>query len=67
MELKPIIEVKNLTFSYPAHQVLKKMNFALYPGEVVSLLGPNGCGKSTLIPYQYGFHIKLSVANSGSG
>ncbi|MBD3801218.1 MAG: ABC transporter ATP-binding protein [Campylobacterales bacterium] len=54
MELKPIIEVKNLTFSYPAHQVLKKMNFALYPGEVVSLLGPNGCGKSTLIRLMLG-------------
>ncbi|MEJ2500366.1 MAG: ABC transporter ATP-binding protein, partial [Campylobacterales bacterium] len=50
----PIIEVKNLSFSYPSHQVLKQMNFALYPGEVVSLLGPNGCGKSTLIRLMLG-------------
>ena len=49
MELKPIIEVKNLHFSYKKHPVLAGVNLELYRGEVVSLLGPNGCGKSTLI------------------
>ncbi|MBS4069561.1 MULTISPECIES: ABC transporter ATP-binding protein [unclassified Sulfurimonas] len=49
MELKPIIEVKNLYFSYKKHQVLAGVDLELYRGEVVSLLGPNGCGKSTLI------------------
>lgn len=49
MELKPIIEVKDLHFSYKKHQVLSGINLELYKGEVISLLGPNGCGKSTLI------------------
>lgn len=49
MELKPIIEVKDLHFSYKNHQVLRGVDLELYSGEVVSLLGPNGCGKSTLI------------------
>ena len=49
MELKPIIEVKDLHFSYKKHQVLAGVDLELYRGEVVSLLGPNGCGKSTLI------------------
>lgn len=49
MELKPIIEVKNLHFSYKKHQVLLGVNLELYKGEIISLLGPNGCGKSTLI------------------
>lgn len=49
MELKPIIEVKDLHFSYKKHQVLAGVDLELYKGEVVSLLGPNGCGKSTLI------------------
>jgi iron complex transport system ATP-binding protein len=49
MELKPVFSVKNLYFSYPKRDVLHGVNLALYPGEVVSLLGPNGCGKSTLI------------------
>jgi len=54
MELTPILEVKNLSFSYPGRPVLRRMNFRLYPGEVVSLLGPNGCGKSTLIRLMLG-------------
>ncbi len=49
MELKPIISVKNLHFSYKTHHVLSGVNLELYKGEIVSLLGPNGCGKSTLI------------------
>ena len=54
MELTPILDVKNLSFSYPSHAVLRKMDFTLYPGEVVSLLGPNGCGKSTFIRLMLG-------------
>jgi len=49
MELKPIISVKDLHFSYKNHNVLSGVNLELYKGEIVSLLGPNGCGKSTLI------------------
>lgn len=49
MELKPIIEVKDLHFSYKKSQVLCGVDLRLFKGEVVSLLGPNGCGKSTLI------------------
>lgn len=49
MELTPIITVNDLHFSYPKHTVLEGIDFSLHRGEVVSLLGPNGCGKSTLI------------------
>ncbi|MCK9472378.1 ABC transporter ATP-binding protein [Sulfurimonas sp.] len=49
MELKPLIDVKNLHFSYKTHKILSGVDLKLYKGEVVSLLGPNGCGKSTLI------------------
>lgn len=49
MELAPIIDVKNLHFSYKNSPVLQGVDLALYKGEVLSLLGPNGCGKSTLI------------------
>jgi len=49
MELKPIIEVNNLHFSYKKNSVLKGINFQLQKGDIISLLGPNGCGKSTLI------------------
>ena len=49
MELKPVLKVKDLHFGYKKHKVLQGIDFELYRGEVVSLLGPNGCGKSTLI------------------
>ncbi|MBD3823855.1 MAG: ABC transporter ATP-binding protein, partial [Epsilonproteobacteria bacterium] len=49
MELTPILKVEDLHFSYNKKSVLKGVDFALFKGEVVSLLGPNGCGKSTLI------------------
>lgn len=49
MELKKILEVKNLHFSYKNHRVLSGIDFELFEGEAVSLLGVNGCGKSTLI------------------
>jgi iron complex transport system ATP-binding protein len=54
MELTPILEVQNLAFSYPGRPVLKQMDFKLHEGEVVSLLGPNGCGKSTFIRLMLG-------------
>lgn len=42
------IEVKNLNFSYGERQVLHDISFAVDKGEFLSILGPNGVGKSTL-------------------
>lgn len=45
-----ILECKNLTKSYQKGKpVLNGLNLALPAGHIVGLLGPNGCGKSTLI------------------
>lgn len=45
-----IFEVENLEFSYPdSGNILDKLNFAVHPGEALSILGANGCGKSTLL------------------
>ena len=43
------IEVKDLSFSYGSTAVLKHIDFRIEDGEVVSLVGPNGTGKSTLL------------------
>ena len=42
------IEVKNLNFSYGSRQVLFDVSFSMKKGEFLSILGPNGVGKSTL-------------------
>ena len=42
------IEVKNLSFSYGDRPVLHDINFSVEKGEFLSILGPNGVGKSTL-------------------
>lgn len=42
------IEVKNLNFSYGERQILFDISFKAEKGEFLSILGPNGVGKSTL-------------------
>ena len=42
------IEVKNLSFSYGERPVLRDVSFTLERGALLSVLGPNGVGKSTL-------------------
>jgi iron complex transport system ATP-binding protein len=42
------IEVKNLSFAYGDRQVLYDISFSAHKGEFLSILGPNGVGKSTL-------------------
>lgn len=43
-----MIEVQDLSYSYGTHEVLKNISFQLQKGELLSILGPNGVGKSTL-------------------
>ena len=42
------LTVQNLSFSYHKAPVLKGVSFSLEQGQVLSVLGPNGVGKSTL-------------------
>ena len=43
------IGVKDVSFSYGDYPVLKGVTFFVRPGEICCILGPNGCGKTTLL------------------
>ena len=43
------IEVINLSKSYKSKLAVNNINFKINENEVVGLLGPNGCGKTTTI------------------
>jgi len=45
----PLLEVSNLTKYYGANLILSEISFQIDPGFKVGLIGPNGCGKTTLL------------------
>lgn len=50
-----IFEIKDLAFGYRKDFVLKKLTFDVFEGEFLSITGPNGTGKSTLLRLMSGF------------
>jgi D-xylose transport system ATP-binding protein len=46
---RPLLELKGVSKSFGAVRALTDVDFEVYPGEVVALVGDNGAGKSTLI------------------
>lgn len=52
-----LIEVKNAAFSYDEKRdIFRDMSFSIGDAEILCIIGPNGCGKSTLIDCILGFH-----------
>lgn len=48
--VKGSVEINNLYFSYnPVRELLKNVNINVEPGKTVAIVGPTGCGKTTLI------------------
>ena len=43
-----VFDIKGLSFSYGSEQVIKGLDLSLKEGKVTTLIGANGCGKSTL-------------------
>ena len=44
-----MLQVSNIAKSYGGDQILDRVSFVVNPGERVGLIGPNGCGKTTLL------------------
>ena len=50
MENNLIINLSNISFSYRENDsVLKNLNFTLHSGDRIGIIGPNGCGKTTML------------------
>mgnify|MGYP001058322158 CR=1 FL=1 len=47
--MEPILSLKNVCSYYDKVQVLYDINVDVYPGEIVSVIGANGAGKSTMM------------------
>jgi iron complex transport system ATP-binding protein len=47
--IPPLLEFRDVSVMRGMNVVLKNLNLRIDPGEHVAILGPNGCGKSTLI------------------
>lgn len=49
-----MVRVRNLSFSYDGHPVLKNVNLDIEKEDFVAFVGPNGSGKSTLMKLMIG-------------
>lgn len=54
--MNKILEVRKLFFSFNDKEILKNISFDLNKGDVLSLVGKNGCGKTTLLKLLLGIY-----------
>ncbi|MHB1393332.1 MAG: sugar ABC transporter ATP-binding protein [Clostridia bacterium] len=54
---KPLLQLKNISKSFPGVKALDNVSLDLYEGEVLCLAGENGAGKSTLIKILSGVYM----------
>lgn len=47
--MKPVIEVEKLSIEFPRRRLLEEIHLSFACGELAALLGPNGCGKTSLL------------------
>src|SRR3954471_14242058 len=57
----PLLEVRNLSKSFPGVRALRAVSLHVNPGEVLAVIGENGAGKSTLMKILAG----VQTADSG--
>ena len=57
---RPILTCEQLSLGYDNHPVMTNLNFQIFPGDYLSIIGENGAGKSTLMKTLLGLMPPIS-------
>jgi zinc transport system ATP-binding protein len=49
MAEQPVIDIQDLSFNYESRSILENVHLTVQEGEFISIIGPNGGGKTTLL------------------
>jgi len=58
---QPLIQLKNINVVFAQKTALQNINLNIYPNSIITIVGPNGGGKSTLLKTL----LKLQTPTSG--
>ena len=53
---EPIFELRNLHFAFGQREVISGLDWRVAPGHFYGIVGPNGCGKTTLLMLMMGYY-----------
>lgn len=69
--MKPLIELRGVSFGYGEKAILDHINFHLHPGQFAGLVGPSGAGKTSLLKLVLGVlkpsHGKVLLTSQKQG
>jgi len=64
---RKVITAKNLSYDYDGLPIVEHLNANIMRGDKIGIIGPNGCGKSTLIKLLLGeLHPKAGTVDHGT-
>ena len=58
----PLFETRSLHCGYGRNEICHGIDFHIGRGEIVAILGPNGCGKSTFVKAALGY-LKATIGS----